>query len=213
MIQTNNLSHTFSDQVRIAFPDISVGQKESLLILGESGAGKTTLLHILGGMLKPTDGNVQLIGENIYDLSPRRLDSFRGDHIGMVFQQAHFIPSISAMENIQLAQRIGSKKVDNKAINHLFDRLNIGHRKNALPAELSQGERQRLAIARAFINKPSLVLADELTSALDDTNCASVIALLKEQSEQIGTSLIMVTHDQRLKEYFANSIILKNWNA
>ncbi len=213
MIQTNNLSHTFSDQVRITFPDFSVGQKESLLILGESGAGKTTLLHILGGMLKPTDGAVHLMNENIYSFSSRKLDSFRGDHIGMVFQQAHFIPSISAIENIRLAQRIGSKKVDNQAINNLFDRLNIGHRKEALPSEMSQGERQRLAIARAFINTPSLVLADELTSALDDTNCASVIALLKEQSEQMGTSLIMVTHDQRLKEYFSNSIILKNWNA
>ncbi len=213
MVRTQNIRHSYEQGLDIQFPDLDIAKGEALLILGESGAGKTTLLHVLGGLLKPTEGKVNINSTSIYDQSNAHLDRFRGDHIGMVFQQAHFIPAIKAVENIELAMKIGSGKIDNDFIQDLFDRLNISHRKDAYPSQLSQGERQRLAIARACVNKPHLILADELTSALDDTNCAAVISLLKDQSAALGNSLIIVTHDQRLKDHFENSITLKSWRS
>ena len=210
MLKTVDIFHNYDQQSKFKFPDISIEAGEACLILGKSGVGKTTLLHIMAGILKPSKGQVFIDGTDICSLKGTKLDAFRGRHIGLVFQNAHFINSISARENIQLAQRISGGRASNGEIDTFFERLGIADRSAALPSQLSAGEKQRLAIIRAFISSPKIVLADELTSALDDENCEEVITLLKEQIERYGTSLAMVTHDTRLKSYFDKSIIISS---
>lgn len=179
-----------------------------MLILGQSGVGKTTLLHILAGILKPQEGQVYIGDKALYGLSGNQLDKFRGQHIGLVFQKPHFVQSITAEENLLLTQKMAGQPTDKKLADSLLSKLNIGHRKSAKAYKMSQGEQQRLSIARAIINRPKVILADEPTSALDDKNCEKVIDLLKEQAEEVKASLLIVTHDNRLKDIFSNYIEL-----
>jgi len=208
MIETRNIIHNYPGGPEMIFPDISCSASEKLMILGQSGMGKTTLLHILGGMLKPKNGSVVIDGQNIYDQNASSLDAQRGKNIGVIFQQAHFIKSLSVIENINLAIKLSGQKESNERINYLLESLNIAHKKNAYPENLSQGEKQRVAIARALAKNPKVVLADEPTSALDDKNCEEVLQLLQTQAEKSNAALLLVTHDNRLKDMFTNKIIL-----
>ena len=207
MLLTQDLRHQYDSQVKFDFPDIICQARETLLVLGQSGVGKSTLLHILAGILPPTSGQVVIDNTSIYDQQPRRLD-FRGSHIGLVFQKPHFVQAVSAKENLRLAQRFARVRVDEQKINHLLTSLNISHRASAKTFSMSQGEQQRLSIARALINDPKLILADEPTSALDDKNCEEVISLLTAQAEAAGAALIIVTHDNRLKDLFSHQVTL-----
>lgn len=209
MLLTKNVIHKYNRNQEISFPDLHCASGESLLLLGQSGVGKTTLLHVLGGLLKPTKGEVMLGDKNIYSISARTLDRYRGDNIGIVFQQPHFVSALTVLENIELAQKMGVGSSDRKKINAVLESLNIADKKNAYPQTLSQGEKQRASIARAVINDPKLILADEPTSALDDLSCSESIKLLKNQSKELGASLVIVTHDSRLKDVFTNKIILE----
>lgn len=208
MLETKNINHSYSGSEMFEFPDIKCEPAQTLLILGQSGVGKTTLLHILAGILKPKNGEVIIGPKSIYTLSGNQLDKFRGQNIGLVFQRPHFVQSISAEENLLLTQSMAGHKSDKNAVNSLMDRLNIGNRKNAKTYQMSQGEQQRLSIARALINKPRIILADEPTSALDDTNCKEVIQLLEQQANEVNASLIVVTHDNRLTDFFKHHINL-----
>jgi len=208
MLKTSEISHIYKGTQRFTFPEIKCEESSSLLILGKSGVGKTTLLHILGGMLKPLSGNVSINGTSIYKLRGNKLDKFRGQNIGIVFQKPHFVQSLNAEENLLLAQKMAGNTVDINAGQELLKQLNLDHRTKSLSYKMSQGEQQRLSIARAIINKPGLILADEPTSALDDENCKKVVELLEHQSEQLKAALVIVTHDSRLKQYFNNHIEL-----
>lgn len=208
MLESKNLSYTYSGRPGISFPDISLANTQHGLIVGHSGAGKTTLLHILAGLLRPTKGTVVIDEQDIYKLSPVALDLYRGQKIGLIFQQPYFIQSISVSENLAWAQQFSGKQPDYDRIESLLTRLQIIHHKNHLPARMSVGEQQRASIARALINKPSIILADEPTSALDDTNATEVVQLLREQAQQDGASLIIVTHDARIKQHFHHQITL-----
>lgn len=190
------------------FPDIRLADHEHCLILGRSGSGKTTLLHILAGLLKPAAGDVCLDDQHIFSLSATALDHYRGQKIGIIFQQSLFIHAVSLTENLMWAQRLAGKHTDPQRIQDLLKRLNIDHHRDHLPSRLSIGEQQRASIARALVNKPSIILADEPTSALDDSNAEQVIHLLKEQAAQEGSSLIIVTHDARVKSHVDQHIIL-----
>ncbi len=208
MLKTSGITHAYDEKLKFNFPDINCGNSQTLLVLGQSGVGKTTLLHILAGILKPNQGEVIIEDTNIYKLSGNKLDKFRGQNIGLVFQKPHFVQSVSAEENLLLAQKMAGNNLDKKYASELFETLNLGHRKNAKTYEMSQGEQQRLSIARALINKPKVILADEPTSALDDKNCEEVIKLLERHSEIVNASLIVVTHDNRLKDFFNNKVEL-----
>lgn len=208
MIRIENLGHTYKGDTSFDFPDFQCDSAETLLVLGDSGVGKTTLLHILAGILKPKRGTVQVHNQDLYSLSSNHLDKFRGEHIGLVFQKPHFVQSISAIENLILAQKLAGTKVDNGRIKKLLDQLNIHHRAASLTKQMSQGEQQRLSIARALINNPKVILADEPTSALDDNNCKEVTNLLSQQAQLAGAALVIVTHDNRLKEIFPNKVEL-----
>jgi putative ABC transport system ATP-binding protein len=208
MIKTQGLKHNYNGDEEIVFPDISCGPSDKLMILGNSGTGKTTLLHILGGLLAPTHGTVTVDDQNIYSLAKSQLDKQRGQNIGIIFQQSHFIESLSVYENIALSLKLCGKASDKQRIEDLLNALNIYHKRNSSTNQLSQGEKQRVAIARALIKNPALVLADEPTSALDDANCEEVLNLLSEQAKEREAALILVTHDNRLKDFFEQKIIL-----
>ena len=206
MLETKNLRFKYDDDSELSFPDIKTS-KENLLILGASGVGKTTFLHLLSGLLKPLEGEIDLIGTPISKLTMSEMDRFRGKNIGIIFQKPHFINSLTVKENLQLAQYI-SKKIDKTRINSLLESLGIEDKATKKTLNLSQGEKQRVSIALAIVNSPKLILADEPTSSLDDLNCDKVINLLKNQAAKYKAKLIIITHDYRLKKHFKNTLSL-----
>lgn len=208
MIETKDLSYQYDKGKVIVFEDISIQAGETLLILGKSGVGKTTLLHLLALLLKPKIGKITINKTDVTSLNTSELVSFRAENIGIVFQKSHFVSSLSVKENLLLPNYFTGKSAE---ISYLIDLANsLGfdkylHRKTS---QLSLGEQQRVAIARAIMNSPKIILADEPTSSLDDENCKNVIALLQNQAKQINACLVIVTHDQRLKNEFSNQITL-----
>ncbi|MAV04185.1 MAG: ABC transporter ATP-binding protein [Flavobacteriaceae bacterium] len=207
MIKTKDLEFNYDNQVFFKFPNINLKSNEDLLIIGSSGIGKTTLLHLLAGLLNSNSGSIELFGKELNQLSSHQLDRFRKNNIGIVFQRPHFVNSLTVKENLQLAQYIGNKKNNNR-IDSILKNLNISDKSNKKTNLLSQGEKQRASIALAIVNSPKLILADEPTSSLDDSNCFNVIKLLKKQATEYGAQLIVITHDSRLKKHFNKSIEL-----
>lgn len=204
MITAKGLCFSYDGISQLRYPDFSCNEGEEILITGQSGCGKTTLLHMLCGLLRPSAGEILINGTDITQLNAKRLDSFRGSRIGIVFQKSHFIKSLSVEDNIILA----AAKENRKDVSRLMQVLQIGHLAKKKPSGLSQGEQQRVAIARAIINKPAVLLADEPTSSLDDFNTDKVIQLLREQTFRWHCALVIVTHDFRLKELVSESISL-----
>ncbi|MEM9849234.1 MAG: ABC transporter ATP-binding protein [Bacteroidota bacterium] len=208
MLQSENLAYSYDNRTLLRFPDIHCKRGEQYLLIGQSGSGKTTLLHLLAGLRRPKQGSVSINGKNINALSTAQLDQFRGQNVGIIFQQAHFVRALSVAENLLLAQRLANKNEDPAVIKSMLKQLGLSHKLHANTNELSVGEQQRVAIARALINQPAVIFADEPTSALDDRNTEQVIALLKEQAAKADASLLIVTHDNRLKSVFEQTIEL-----
>lgn len=208
MILTKGLKYSYSQSDPIEFPDITIGKNEQFLILGKSGCGKTTLLNLLSGLLKPQEGEVVINDTVVSSLSGAKLDHFRGQNIGFVFQTPHFFNALSVQENLMFTQKMAGKPVDKGDIRMILDELSIGAKLKSKINELSVGEKQRVSIARALVNKPLVVFADEPTSALDDENSESVSDLLKKQTEKHNATLVIVTHDNRLKDRFSNHLLL-----
>ncbi len=208
MLHTNNLKFEYPDGPSFVFPNIQCGKGEHLLILGESGKGKTTLLHLLAGMLQAQGGEVSIAGQNISGMKDAALDQYRGEHIGIVFQTAHFMEAMGVEDNLIMPQYLTNKAIQRERARALLTRFNLLHKAKQKPNALSVGEQQRVAIARAVINNPSVILADEPTSALDDKNADEVIALLEQQARDTGACLVIVTHDKRLKDKFSKQIVL-----
>ncbi len=204
----NQLTHQYLSNVPIAFPNFELKDKEQLLLLGESGRGKTTLLHLLAGILPLQGGDIHINKTALKSLKKRALDKFRGQNIGLVFQQAHFVKSLSVMDNLLLAQKLGGKPCIPDFALEILNELNMGFSASKKTYELSVGEQQRVSIARAIINKPALILADEPTSALDDKNAAAVCQLLCDTAQKVGANLIVVTHDKRLQTSFSKKLTL-----
>ncbi|GMQ29204.1 ABC transporter ATP-binding protein [Algoriphagus confluentis] len=206
-LQAKSLSFSHPGQKPIHFPDINLDAGQSLLVLGNSGSGKTTLLHLLGGLLRPKNGEIILDGVKLHELKGQRLDLFRGKNIGIVFQKPHLLAALNVRENLELAHFFG-KKEGQKTI-ELLKELGLSDKAKSSVLTLSEGEAQRVSIARALANAPKLILADEPTSSLDDTNTEKVIQLLQNQASKIGAALIIVTHDQRVKQHIPNYIEVK----
>lgn len=208
MLRSENLYFNYQNQKNFQFPDLVCAPGTTCLILGKSGSGKTTWLNLLAGLRRPHKGEIHIGDTAITRLSAAQLDRFRGRHIGIVFQQAHFIGALNVGENLALARQLAGLPADSGKIKSILERLQVAHQLKAKTYRLSIGEQQRVAIARALINEPQLVLADEPTSALDDDNAAQVIALLEEQTKAANATLVVVTHDARLKQHFEQQIVL-----
>ena len=208
MVKINGLTYNYSSEVQLKFPDFSLSKGEQALILGQSGCGKTTLLHLLSGLLQPNSGNVDVENENISKMSGATLDNFRGANIGIVFQTPHFIEALTVKENLTLTQTLAGKSKNVDKVKSLLADLGVESKLNSKLNALSVGEKQRVSIARALVNSPALILADEPTSALDDENCDAVLKLVREQAKKHNSTLLIVTHDNRLKDQFDKRIEL-----
>ncbi len=208
MIHTTGLGYSYGRQKKIAFTDLHVAAGQHWLLLGDSGSGKTTLLHLLGGLLRSSEGQVEINGTNISTLSESALDHFRGKNIGFVFQKNHLISALTVRQNLLMAPFLAGISQDNDRVEAVLAQLSLSEKANSNVKALSHGQAQRVAIARAVLNHPALILADEPTSALDDTNCEKVIDLLLEASTQNNATLVVATHDQRLKAKIKNQFRL-----
>jgi len=184
--------------------------ENNILIVGPSGCGKTTLLHLIAGLLLPKQGSVVVDGEDLSALSPAARDRFRGRHIGIVLQQFHLLPTLTALQNLLVAQTIAGLPVDRAAAHTVLNALGVDDRVNAYPHQLSVGQQQRVAIARALVNRPKLLLADEPTSNLDDLSCAAVADLLLDTTRKQAVSLVIATHDSRLKSKIPRQLALQS---
>lgn len=207
MLRLTKVKHSFGE-TSISYPDWEVQSGQHALILGNSGSGKTTLLHIVSGLLKPSEGKVELENKVISEMSPSRLDRFRGHNVGLVFQKPHLIKSLTVRENIQLAGQFGHTRITKKRMNSVVEALGIETLVDRKVFEISEGQAQRVSIARAVIHEPKLLAADEPTASLDDENCERVISLLESQAERCNATLVIATHDQRVKDQFSNKLEL-----
>lgn len=174
---------------------LTVKQGETLAIVGASGSGKSTLLHIMGGVDSPTSGRVVVDGKDITTLNDEQMSVFRRRKIGFVFQAYHLIPVLSVEENITMPILLDHRKPDKEYVEHIMEMLGLQDRRKHLPNQLSGGQQQRAAIARALANRPSLILADEPTGALDSKNGNEVITLLQNSVKQLNQTLVLITHN------------------
>jgi ABC-type lipoprotein export system ATPase subunit len=210
MVSISDLSYKFSSGLAISFPDFAVKKGEHFLLLGESGSGKTTLLHLLGGLLRNYSGSIQINGVALETLNEHQLDKFRGQNIGFIFQRNHLISALTVEQNLMMHSYLASLPLHPARVEEVLDGLGIADKRKSDVSHLSQGQAQRVAIARAVISKPSIIFADEPTSALDDKHCNNVISLLIDVANQNQSTLLIATHDQRLKDRIERKIILKD---
>ncbi|MFC4601765.1 ABC transporter ATP-binding protein [Cohnella hongkongensis] len=190
---------TGSTQV-VALSQVSfqIGQGEFVAVVGASGSGKSTLLHLLGGLDKPSGGDVHIDGENLYSLKEKERAVFRRRKIGFIFQSYNLIPVLNVEENIQLPLLLDHRQPDKAYINNLIHTLGLHDRRKHLPSELSGGQQQRVAIGRALAYRPAIILADEPTGNLDSANGREVIELLKLAVRQYHQTVIIITHDMNI---------------
>jgi ABC-type lipoprotein export system ATPase subunit len=208
MIEVNRLSYQFANDVNLSFPDFKVTKGQHFLLLGESGSGKTTLLHLIGGLLRGYNGSIKLDQTELASLTEAELDRFRGRRMGFIFQRNHLISALSVEKNLALAPYLSGQTANESRIDEVLSSLGLMEKKKSRITELSQGQAQRVAIARAILNRPDILLADEPTSALDDRNCDRVINLLIDAAAMSMSTLIIATHDQRVKDKLSNRIEL-----
>jgi len=201
MLKFENITKLYQkdDQDIYALDDfsLSINKGDFIAIQGPSGCGKTTLLLTAGGLLKPEKGEVYVDGQSIYNLSTEKRALFRAQNIGFVFQQYHLIPYLNVIENIRVPALAQNSKPDENKISELIEMLGLDKRINHTPAELSAGEKQRTALARALLFNPAVLLADEITGNLDEVNVEIVMNCLNEYKNSGGT-ILLVTHDKDL---------------
>ena len=208
MISTKNITFSYNKDQTFIMPDLFCQAGNTILVTGNSGKGKTTYLHILAGLLKPNSGEIVIDNKEITHLKGSKADKFRGKNIGVVFQKSHFIASLSVLENLEMASWLATGKKHKVRAKELLQKLDISEQAHKLPSQLSVGQQQRVSIARALMNEPKVLLADEPTSSLDDKNADNVIELLETLSKEYKIALIIVTHDSRIKQKFTNQITM-----
>jgi len=206
MLEVHQLKAGYQDKVIVELPQLTLGSGEHCLILGDSGSGKTTLLCTLAGLLSPLGGAINLNGQDLAQLQGSALDTFRGRNIGIIYQTLHMVSALSVLENVLLPQYAAGVPQDREKAIGLLEQLGLADKKDQKPSTLSQGQQQRVAIARAAINSPGIIIGDEPTSALDDRACETVMGLLLQLAASSKASLVIATHDQRIKAHFQKSI-------
>lgn len=191
------------DVVALDHATLEVASDEMVALVGPSGSGKTTLLSIAGGLLSPTEGRVAVAGEDITGYDAKALTAFRGGNVGFVFQSVNLVPFLTARENLTIVAEMNGRGGSGarRRADELLDGLGLGHRRDNLPDQLSGGERQRVAIGRALMNEPGLVLFDEPTSALDSQIGAQVMELIRNETKARATAAVIVTHDTTMSAF------------
>ena len=212
MVEVKNIIKSFGKLQVLKGIDLQVNKGEIVSIVGSSGAGKTTLLQIVGTLLKQDSGNIIINNTELNTLKERELANFRNQNIGFIFQFHQLLPEFTALENVCIPAFIGNKNRNEtiKQAEHLLDFLNVSHRKNHKPGELSGGEQQRVAVARALINNPSVILADEPSGNLDTKNKEDLHKLFFSLREEFNQTFIIVTHNDQLAEMSDRLIKLKD---
>jgi len=212
MIQAKDISKKFNsgkeEVVALDHIDLKVKRSEFILIKGESGSGKSTLLFIMGGMLKPTSGNMIVNKKDLFTLSEAERAKYRANEIGFVFQSYHLLPYLNVMENILLPDKLPGIGISKEEVYQIAGELGISNRLMHKPSQLSAGEKQRVALARALVTKPSVILADEPTGNLDERNTKEVLKYLKNFQNNGGT-VVMVTHGNLADTYATRTIHLE----
>ena len=209
MLSCEHISYSVQGKRILDDINFTLQSEQHLLILGPSGCGKTTLLSILAGLQKPQSGIVRYREQDIYALNNAAIDRFRGQHLGILFQTFHLVKVLTVRQNLLLAQSLPGKPVDEVRIYDVLNRLGLAEKSHEHAGQLSVGEAQRLAVARAIIGEPAWILCDEPTSALDDHNAQAMLRLLMEEANRCKASLVVVTHDSRVKSYFSGEQILE----
>lgn len=199
LIEVKNLSKVYgsgeAEVKALKNINLNIEQGEFVAIVGPSGSGKSTLLHLIGGVDKPSSGEVIIKGESIYKLKEKELAILRRRKLGFVFQFFNLIPVLTAEENIEMPVLLDNGKIDKNYMNELLKLLGLEERRKHHPSELSGGQQQRVSIGRALANKPSIILADEPTGNLDSKNSKEVLELLKYCAKKYNQTLILITHD------------------
>src|SRR5688572_16633861 len=202
MLRLTGLRQRYGAREVLALRHFEAAAGDHWLVLGASGSGKTTLLNLLAGLLRPSEGTVEVGGESLGALAARggaALDQWRGRNVGIVPQKLHLVSSLTVLQNLMLAPYLAGLPADRKRAEMLLGELSLKEQMRARPGELSHGQAQRVAIARAVMNRPKLLLADEPSSNLDDANCTLALSLLEEQAGECGATLVVATHDNRAK--------------
>lgn len=210
MIAATNIHKSFNGLEVLKGIDLEINKGEIVAIVGASGAGKTTLLQIIGTLDKPTSGQVLLNGVNAHQLSERKLSAFRNKHIGFVFQFHHLLPEFTALENLCIPAFIAGinrKKAENRA-NELLDFLHLTDRSTHKPSELSGGEQQRVAVARALMNNPGIILADEPSGNLDSVNARELHKLFFDLRKEFNQTFVIVTHNKEFADMSDRKLVI-----
>ena len=199
MFELVDVVHRYRAVPAVAVPHWRVGQGEAWLLSGPSGCGKSTVLHLLAGLLVPTYGAVRVAGVDLGALSEGARDRWRGRTVGLVPQRLHLVGPLTVRDNLRLAQSLPGLTVDDDRITALLEAVHVADLQHRYPRELSQGQAQRVAVARAVVNRPTLLLADEPTANLDDAQAAQALELLRAQAVEAGATLVVASHDNRVK--------------
>ena len=208
MISIQGLSHRYADSEVLRLPAWHVAPGERWLVHGPSGCGKTTLLHVVAGLVRPSAGSVRVAGEDLLALRGSALDRWRGATVGIVLQAMHLVSHLSVVDNLRLAQYAARLPQSDAKAGEALASLGVADKTARRPSELSQGEKQRIAIARAVVNGPKLLLADEPTASLDDEAATRAVELLSALAEKRRATLVVATHDARVKRHFEKRLEL-----
>ena len=212
MIKASEVYKRFSTVEALKGVSLEVARAEIVAIVGASGAGKSTLLQILGTLLQPDSGKVEIAGTDVCSLGEKQLAAFRNRHIGFVFQFHHLLPEFTALENVMMPALIGGidKNEASRRAAELLEMVGLSNRSEHKPAQMSGGEQQRVAIARALVCRPSVVLADEPTGNLDSANSAEIQRLLVDVRDRFEQTIVMVTHDMALADSVDRKIVMSD---
>jgi len=213
MFELSGVLHRYGAVTAVEVPEWRAAAGDAWLLAGPSGSGKSTLLHILAGLTRPTVGSVTVNGTDLTALPESARDRWRGRNVGLVPQRLHLVGALDVRDNLRLAQTLAGLRVDDDRVTALLEAVGVIELSRRLPSHLSQGQAQRVAIARSVINRPALVLADEPTANLDDAHAAQALELLRGQAIEARATLVVASHDARVRSLLPNLFALPAWNV